>query len=177
MVKWPSAVWIAVALSAPLLGACVAAKPVALTHASPESAELVLLLEVGSDELGPETGTALEQTLVAAGYRVTRVASDAHDAALRLRASGEEVQSVLQTYENGVLQRTYHVTGSLAVLQGAGPKEGTVLATLPVDFECDNRMIGRAEVTPLANALGADPMFVALGKRVKFDRSLAPPKP
>jgi outer membrane lipopolysaccharide assembly protein LptE/RlpB len=160
---------VAVGLSLNAAPGCIKPKPpVVLAPASDELKALRLHLEGSGDRLGPETTTALEHALTKAGYVVTRDASQPHDVSLKVAASGEEVQSVMQTYVNGELQRTFHVTGTLTVTEG-----DTTVTTIPVDFECANMVVADADVNGLANALSRAPMFVALARRLKFDRELA----
>jgi len=153
---------------APLSTGClVARKPVALAPA-PESLKGMRLVLVGAtDRLGPETTTALEHSLAAAGYVVTRNPSDEHDVTLVIKANGEEVQSVVQTVIDGQVQKTFHVTGTMTI-----SREDKEIGTVPIDFECSNGLVADADVNGVVNALTRAPLFVAMSLQLKFDREL-----
>ncbi len=159
---------VAVGLSLAVVPACVKPKPpVVLASATDELRSLRVHLHGSGDRLGPETTTALEHTLIKAGYTVSRDASQPHDVSLEVTVSVEEVQGLMQTYVNGELQRTFHVTGTLTVKES-----DTTVTTIPVDFECTNMLVADADVNGVANGLSRAPMFVALARRLKFDREL-----
>ncbi|HTJ80320.1 MAG TPA: hypothetical protein VL400_01320 [Polyangiaceae bacterium] len=159
---------VAAALSAPLAAGCLAVKkPVVLAPAPAPLKQVKFAIEGATDRLGPETTTALTHALTAAGFVVTQGSSEEPDAILRVKASGEEVQSVMQTYVDGQLQRTFHVTGSITVLRG-----GKVVTTVPIDFECTNGLVADADVNGVVNTFGRDPLVMALSLQLKFDREL-----
>jgi hypothetical protein len=73
----------------------------------------------------------------------------------------------MQTYVDGQLQRTFHVTGSITVVRGDKP-----VTTVPIDFDCVNGVVADADVNGVVNTFGRDPLVMALSLQLKFDREL-----
>ena len=110
----------------------------------------------------PKVNVAVQQALVAAGYRLAASEKTSNDAELKLEASSAPERTFIQTVVNGVPQVKERVTVSITVLA-----QGRIVDQPSAQFVVANGAITEADVQPLIAAMNTSAKVATFARERK----------